>query len=207
MTRADSPATGGGMSHIELGHSMITFVEPHREQTAEYNRWYEHDHAYAAVTAAPGCFAYRRFVATKPLKSLRYPDPSAVAQPVGKGSYISLFWFEKDRVGEVFDYSFGVTPSLAARADEQRPRPRLDRRLQLPRLDRSGPARCLLRSRSITPGPGWWRVDQATRRRAPSPTWPPGAARSSTSRSSAGRGPSARCSTSPSATSRTGCRP
>ena len=100
------------MSHIEVGHSMITFVEPHREHVAEYNRWYEHDHAYAAVTAAPGCFAYRRFVAPRRLKSLRYPDPSAVADPVDKGSYISLFWFEKDRVGEVFDYSFGITPAL-----------------------------------------------------------------------------------------------
>jgi hypothetical protein len=102
------------MSHIELGHSMITFVEPHREHVAEYNRWYEHDHAYTAVTTAPGCFAYRRFAATRELKSLRYPNPSAVADPVDKGSYVSLFWFEKDRVGEVFDYSFGVTPALAA---------------------------------------------------------------------------------------------
>jgi hypothetical protein len=102
------------MAHIELGHSMITFVEPHREQLAEYNRWYEHDHAYTAVTTAPGCFAFRRFVATKRLKALRYPDPSAVAAPVDKGSYIALFWFEKERVGEVFDYSFGVSPALAA---------------------------------------------------------------------------------------------
>jgi hypothetical protein len=102
------------MAHIELGHSMITFVEPHRERLAEYNRWYEHDHAYTAVTTAPGCFAFRRFVATRRLKALRYPDPSAVAAPVDKGSYIALFWFEKDRVGEVFDYSFGVSPALAA---------------------------------------------------------------------------------------------
>ncbi len=102
------------MAHIELGHSMITFVEPHRERLAEYNRWYEHDHAYTAVTTAPGCFAFRRFVATSRLKALRYPHPSAVAVPVGKGSYIAVFWFEKDRVGEVFDYSFGVSPALAA---------------------------------------------------------------------------------------------
>jgi len=102
------------MAHIELGHSMITLVEPHREHIAEYNRWYEHDHAYAAVTAAPGCFAYRRFVAPRRLKALRYPDPSPVASPVDKGSYVALFWFEQDRVGEVFDYSFGVTPALAA---------------------------------------------------------------------------------------------
>jgi hypothetical protein len=102
------------MAHIELGHSMITFVEPHREHVREYNRWYEHDHAYAAVTAAPGCFAYRRFVATRRLKALRYPADSAVAEPVDKGSYVALFWFEKDRVGEVFDYSFGLSPALAA---------------------------------------------------------------------------------------------
>jgi hypothetical protein len=102
------------MAHIELGHSMITFVEPHREHVREYNRWYEHDHAYAAVTSAPGCFAYRRYVAPRRLKALRYPSPSAIADPVGKGSYIALFWFEKDRVGEVFDYSFSVTPALAA---------------------------------------------------------------------------------------------
>ena len=70
------------MAHIELGHSMITLVEPHRDKVEEYNRWYEHDHAYAAVTSAPGCFAYGRFVATRSLKALRYPDPSAVANSV-----------------------------------------------------------------------------------------------------------------------------
>ena len=61
-------------SQIHLGHSMITFIEPHRgEGLHEYNRWYEHDHAYAAMTAAPGCFAYRRYVATRRLKNLALP--------------------------------------------------------------------------------------------------------------------------------------
>jgi len=101
-------------SHIELGHCMLTLVEPHRDGLAEYNRWYEHDHAYAAVTTAPGCFAYRRFVATAPLKALRYPDDGPIAQPVGNGSFVALYWFEKDRLADVFDYSFGVTPGLAA---------------------------------------------------------------------------------------------
>jgi hypothetical protein len=101
-------------SQIELGHAMLTFVEPHPEGLTEYNRWYEHDHAYTAVANAPGCFAYRRFVATRPLKGLRYPSDSAVAQPVDKGSFISLFWFEKERVGDVFEYSFAITPDLVA---------------------------------------------------------------------------------------------
>ncbi len=99
-------------SQIELGDIMLTFVEPHRDGLLEYNRWYEHDHAYAAVSNAPGCFAYRRFVATKPLKALRYPADSPVVQPTEKGSFISLFWFEKDRVADVFEYSFGITPGL-----------------------------------------------------------------------------------------------
>ena len=55
-------ATG---SQIHLGHSMITFIEPHRDGLHEYNRWYEHDHAYASMLAAPGCFAYRRYVAPR----------------------------------------------------------------------------------------------------------------------------------------------
>ncbi len=99
-------------SQIDLGHAMITFIEPHRDGLVEYNRWYEHDHAYTAVVTAPGCFSYRRFVATAPLKDLRYPADSRVVQPIDKGSFISLFWFEKDRVADVFDYSFGITPQL-----------------------------------------------------------------------------------------------
>ena len=102
------------MAHIELGHSMITLVEPHRDKVEEYNRWYEHDHAYAAVTSAPGCFAYGRYVATKELKALRYPNPSAVADPVTNGSYIAIYWYEQGRVKEVVDYSASVAPALVA---------------------------------------------------------------------------------------------
>ena len=36
-------------SQIELGHAMLTFIEPHPDGLVEYNRWYEHDHAYTAV--------------------------------------------------------------------------------------------------------------------------------------------------------------
>jgi hypothetical protein len=100
-------------SHITLGGSMITLVEPHREGLLEYNRWYEHDHAYAAVTTAPGCFAYRRFVATRDLKALRYPADSAVAQPVTTGSFVALYWIEDGRFDECFGFSFAVTPGLA----------------------------------------------------------------------------------------------
>jgi hypothetical protein len=101
-------------SHITLGASMITLVEPHAEGLLEYNRWYEQDHALAAVTTAPGCFAHRRFVATRDLKALRYPADSTIAQPVTNGSFIALYWVEEGRFDECFGFSFAVTPGLAA---------------------------------------------------------------------------------------------
>ena len=102
-------------SQIHLGHSMITFIEPHRgEGLHEYNRWYEHDHAYAAMTAAPGCFAYRRYVATRRLKNLRFPADGAVTDPVDNGSFIALYWIEQGRDTDTFGYSFSVGPDLFA---------------------------------------------------------------------------------------------
>src|SRR4051794_27201146 len=67
-------------SHIELGHALITMVEPHRESVVAYNRWYEHDHALSGVMTGPGAFSYRRFVATRELKERRFPEDSPIAQ-------------------------------------------------------------------------------------------------------------------------------
>ena len=102
-------------SQIHLGHSMITFIEPHRgEGLHEYNRWYEHDHAYAAMLAAPGCFGYRRYVAPRRLKDLRFPADGTVADPVDNGSFIALYWMEEGRDTDTFGYSFSVGPDLFA---------------------------------------------------------------------------------------------
>ncbi|MCB0996748.1 MAG: hypothetical protein KDB21_16755 [Acidimicrobiales bacterium] len=104
-----------GGSQIRLGNAMITLVEPHRDGLVEYNRWYEHDHAYAAMMSAPGCFAYRRFVATRPLKDLRIPAESPMAQPLDTGSFVAFYWIEEGLFDKTFEYSFGVTPGLAER--------------------------------------------------------------------------------------------
>ncbi len=101
-------------SHIRLGHSMITFIEPHLQGLHEYNRWYEHDHAYAAMTSAPGCFAYRRYVAPKRLKNLRYPADGTVADPVDVGSFIALYWIEEGCDTDTYGYSFSRGPELFA---------------------------------------------------------------------------------------------
>jgi hypothetical protein len=101
-------------THIELGHAMITLVEPTKdpERLAEYNRWYEHDHALSGVMVGPWAFSYGRFVATKPLKQLRYPSRSTVADPVETGSFIAFYWYLKDRADEHFAWSFPQTQWL-----------------------------------------------------------------------------------------------
>jgi hypothetical protein len=93
---------------------MIVMIEPDRdpERLAEYNRWYEHDHVYSGVVAGPGAFSYSRFVATRELKDLRYPDSSAIAQPVDKGSYLSLFYLLADQVDEHYAWSFPESARL-----------------------------------------------------------------------------------------------
>ena len=68
-------------THIELGHALITMVEPHPASVAEYNRWYEHDHFLSGVLTGPGAFAGRRFVATRDLKRSPVSGPSPIAHP------------------------------------------------------------------------------------------------------------------------------
>lgn len=101
-------------THVDLGHAMITMVEPTRdpERLREYNRWYEHDHALSGVMVGPWAFSYRRFVATRDLKPLRRPDPSTVADPVTTGSYIAFYWYLDGKVEEHFEWSFPATRQL-----------------------------------------------------------------------------------------------
>jgi hypothetical protein len=97
---------------IELGHAMITMVEPHRETLHEYNAWYEGDHCYSGVMAGPGAFAFRRFVATRDLKALRTPEHGPVADPKELGSFIALYWVEQGQLDALFGWSFGEMPKL-----------------------------------------------------------------------------------------------
>ena len=101
-------------THVDLGHAMIVMIEPTREpeRLAEWNRWYEHDHVYSGVLAGPGAFSYGRFVAIRELKDLRFPDSSAIAQPVEKGSYLSFFYLLAGQVEEHYAWSFPETQRL-----------------------------------------------------------------------------------------------
>jgi hypothetical protein len=103
-------------THVDLGHAMIVMIEPTRDPAllAEWNRWYEHDHVYSGVLAGPGAFSYGRFVATRELKDLRYPESSAIAQPADKGSYLSFFYLLDGQADEHYAWSFPETQRLGA---------------------------------------------------------------------------------------------
>jgi hypothetical protein len=78
---------------VKVGSMLFTMVDPHRGQEVAYNRWYERDHFYAGCMVGPWLFAGRRWVATRPLKDLRFPADSAIAKPsVTAGSYVAIYW-------------------------------------------------------------------------------------------------------------------
>ena len=61
---------------------LLTLVDPHRGFEKAYNRWYERDHFYAGCMIGPWLFAGSRWVATRELKDLRWPqDDETVAEP------------------------------------------------------------------------------------------------------------------------------
>src|SRR5206468_744994 len=85
------------MNHapIELGSILFTLVEPHRGHEVAYNRWYERDHFYAGCLIGKGWFAGGRWVATKPLKDLRFPADTGFLPDISAGSYLSTYWVQK----------------------------------------------------------------------------------------------------------------
>jgi hypothetical protein len=120
QNQAGDPADATGPSnagieagHLALGHALITMVEPDRETVSAYNRWYERDHFLAGVLTGPGAFAGRRFVATRALKDLRFPETSPIARPVDDGSFIAVYWIEQDQLAAHCDWGFPEAARLA----------------------------------------------------------------------------------------------
>jgi hypothetical protein len=78
---------------VEVGSMLFTMVDPHPGHEEAYNRWYERDHFYAGCLVGPWLFAGSRWVATRPLKELRFPEESSLARPsVRAGSYLAFYW-------------------------------------------------------------------------------------------------------------------
>ncbi|TPQ20358.1 hypothetical protein [Streptomyces sporangiiformans] len=97
---------------VEVGHALITMVEPHRGYERAYHRWYEDDHFIAGAMAMPWMYAGRRWVATRDLQLLRYPGESAIAQPVTDGCYITVYWLTSGRYDEHMRWTVGINKRL-----------------------------------------------------------------------------------------------
>ncbi|MFD8223292.1 hypothetical protein ACFV16_03865 [Streptomyces massasporeus] len=94
------------------GHALITMVEPHPGHEYAYNRWYEDDHYYAGAMAMPWMYAGRRWVATRDLQLLRYPEKSAIAQPVTAGCYLSTYWITDGRYDDHMRWTVAINKRL-----------------------------------------------------------------------------------------------
>jgi hypothetical protein len=103
---------GVGPYGADLGHALITMVEPHQGHEREYNRWYEDDHFIAGAMAMPWMYAGRRWVATRELQLLRYPGTSAVAEPVTAGCYLSVYWITAGRYADHMRWTVGINKRL-----------------------------------------------------------------------------------------------
>ncbi|MGW7515284.1 hypothetical protein ACWGJ2_06775 [Streptomyces sp. NPDC054796] len=97
---------------VRPGHALITMVEPHPGHEHAYNRWYEDDHFIAGAMAMPWIYAGRRWVATRTLQLLRYPEDSAVAKPVTAGCYLSTYWITEGRYDEHMKWTVGINKRL-----------------------------------------------------------------------------------------------
>jgi hypothetical protein len=77
---------------IRLGTVLFSIAEPKPGHEREYNRWYERDHFFAGCMIGANYFSARRWVATKPLKALRFPAETPVTPEIAKGSFLHTYW-------------------------------------------------------------------------------------------------------------------
>lgn len=78
---------------VALGHAIMALHDPNRGFEVAFNRYYERDHMYAAAFA-PWTLGVQRWVATRPLKDLRYPAEGPFGQPVDAGSFLAMYWIQ-----------------------------------------------------------------------------------------------------------------
>ena len=100
------PLVVGGVDDypVKVGSMLLTLVDPNKGFEKAYNRWYERDHYYGGCMIGPYLFAGSRWVATRELKSLRFPEGSEViAKPTDAGSYVAIYWVEKGHHADHFD--------------------------------------------------------------------------------------------------------
>jgi hypothetical protein len=94
----------GNEGGITIGSALVTLVDPHHGEEVAYNRWYERDHFYAGCLMGAGWFAGKRWVATRPLKDLRYPKNTVFLPDIDAGTYVATYWVLADGAAEAIDW-------------------------------------------------------------------------------------------------------
>ena len=143
-----NPLEVGGVDDypVKVGSMLLTLVEPNPGFERAYNRWYERDHYYGGCMVGPWLFAGSRWVATRPLKDLRWP-----ADEHGRGAHR-----RRQLRGHLLGRA-GPPPRALRRVVDQpgarpvRPRARVPRADPCPHLDLPLRGHRLPRRR---PGPG-----------------------------------------------------
>jgi hypothetical protein len=77
---------------VKVGSMLLTLVDPHKGFEKAYNRWYERDHFYGGCMEGRYQIAGSRWVATREMKSLRWPQGEKVANPIDAGSFVAIYW-------------------------------------------------------------------------------------------------------------------
>jgi hypothetical protein len=83
---------GNDDCRVELGSVLVSLLDPKPGDEVGFHRWYERDHFYAGVMVGPWFFAGRRFVATRALKDLRFPEKTPLMDDPRQGSYLALYF-------------------------------------------------------------------------------------------------------------------
>ena len=99
----------GADDGVHVGSMLFTLVDPTPGHEVAYNRWYERDHLYSGCMVGPWLFANRRWVATRPLKDMRFPadvpPDHAVTDPIDAGSYLATYFIHKGHEAEHFAWA------------------------------------------------------------------------------------------------------
>jgi hypothetical protein len=88
-----------GATPIDVGSALFAMHDPHPGHEKAFGRYYERDHMYSAALLAPFTIAGQRWVATRDLKQLRYPEVGPFG-PATAGSYLTMFWIQAGRLAE-----------------------------------------------------------------------------------------------------------
>jgi hypothetical protein len=102
-----NPLEVGGVGDypVKVGSMLLTLVDPNKGYERAYNRWYERDHFYGGCMIGPYTLAGSRWVAPRQLKDLRWPrQDNSVATPWNAGSYVAIYFVEKDHHKDFFDW-------------------------------------------------------------------------------------------------------